>query len=206
MPIEATDPARAPLLLLGTLRLADNELLTRLAGTGQDSTGLTQTVIVDAGGVVLAHPDPGWLMKPAETVPGLEAAMQRWVQAGRSVEPLPDARQDGDQVVAQAGVAGADWMVFRLTPVDRLLGGVRQALRDAFAYGAAVAVLACAFLWFWLARLLRPLDRRACRSRSAGPTRRARSARSSACCAAHCASSAAPRSTTRCCSTSCARS
>lgn len=169
MPIEVADPARPPLLLLGTLRLADNELLNRLTGADQDGIGLTQTVIVDAGGVVLAHPDPGWLMKPAEDVPGLEAAMQRWVQAGRPVEPLPDARQDADHVVAQAGVAGADWMVFRLTPVDRLLGGVHRALREAFAYGAAVAALACVFLWFWLARLLRPLDLLEQRARALGP-------------------------------------
>ncbi|MGY0194164.1 diguanylate cyclase domain-containing protein [Leptothrix sp. BB-4] len=156
-------------VLLGTLRLNSRDLLYGLGGSESEGTGVMQTVITDAGGLVLAHPDPAVILRPIDEVPGLRVAAARWVRAGRPVEPLPEAYSDSGYVVAAAGVPGPDWMVFRIANTDALLGGVRSGVREAIAYGAAVALLAMALLWLWLTHLLRPLDRLEQRTRALGP-------------------------------------
>ena len=160
---------RTMAILVGTLRLTSHDLLADLVAPSSDGHEVMQTVVADASGVILAHPDPSQVMKPVESVPGLQATVMRWVQSGRPIEPLPDAVNDDGYVVATAGVAGPDWMVFRVAPTEALLGDIARAVRQALLYGAAVALLAMLVLWWWLARLMRPLDRLEERARALGP-------------------------------------
>jgi diguanylate cyclase len=168
MPISvAGQPGGA--VLTGSLRLSSRDLLADLAATGSEKHEVMQTLIADATGLILAHPDPAMVMKPIESVPGLRSAVKRWMQAGRPIEPLPDAVNDAGYVVAKAGVAGVDWMVYRSAPSQTLLGGFQVAVRQAMIYGASVALVATCVLWWWLVRLMRPLDRLEERARALGP-------------------------------------
>ncbi|MDP4302166.1 sensor domain-containing diguanylate cyclase [Leptothrix discophora] len=156
-------------VLLGTLRLNSRDLLYGLGGADGSNQEVMQTVITDASGLVLAHPDPAYILRPIDEVPGLRVAAARWIRAGRPIEPLPEAYSDAGYVVAAAGVPGPDWMVFRIANTDALLGGVRSVVREALFYGAGVALLAMALLWVWVTRLLRPLDQLEERARALGP-------------------------------------
>ena len=168
MPVASAGPTGGA-VLLGTLRLSSRDLLADLAATGSDGRTVVQTVVADASGLILAHPDPAMVMRPVESVPGLQSTVAQWVRSGRPIEPLPDAVNEAGYVVAKAGVAGADWMVFRVVSSEALLGGFQLAVREALGYAAGVALLATGLLWWWLVRLLRPLERLEERARALGP-------------------------------------
>ena len=167
MPVLGPD-GRLRAVLLGTLRLNSTDLLY---GLGSNAVGaeLMQTIITDATGLVLAHPDPSAVLRPIDELPGLRVAAGRWIRAGRPIEPMPESYSDAGYVVATAGVPGPDWMIFRIARSDALLGGLRNGVREALAFGAGVAVLAMALLWLWVTWLLRPLSRLEDRTRALGP-------------------------------------
>ncbi len=167
MPVLAPD-GRLRAVLLGTLRLNSSDLLY---GMGGNSTGpgVMQTVITDASGLVLAHPEPAVVLRPIEEVPGLREAAARWIRAGRPIEPMPESYSSAGYVIAAAGVPGPDWMIFRIASSDALLGGLSGGVREAIAFGAGVALLAMVLLWAWVSWLLRPLSRLEDRTRALGP-------------------------------------
>lgn len=167
MPVHGPD-GKLRAVLLGTLRLNSSDLLY---GMGGNATGpeVMQTLITDATGMVLAHPEPSAVLRPIEELPGLRVAASRWIRAGRPIEPMPEAYSDAGYVVAVAGVPGPDWMIFRIARSDALLGGLRHGVREAIAYGAVVALLAMVLLWLWVSWLLRPLSRLEVRTRALGP-------------------------------------
>lgn len=149
---------RVMAVLGGVLRLGASNFLadmTQATGNEHDSS---QTVITDSRGRIIAHPEPGWLLKDAATEPRLGAAARRWAADGRPMEPEASTRRVGEQFVAMAAVPDADWMVFRVASAEVLLGRPAKARIEAAWLGLGVA-LAGALLIFWaMAWVLRPLQ------------------------------------------------
>ncbi|WP_165396694.1 diguanylate cyclase domain-containing protein [Sphaerotilus mobilis] len=168
MPVLGAD-GQLRAVLLGTLKLNSSDLLYGLSTQMAADPAVMQTIITDASGLVLAHPDPAVVLRQIDEVPGLRLAAARWVRAGRPIEPMPEAYSDAGYVVAAAGVPGPDWMIFRVASSDALLGGLRSGVREAIAFGALMALLAMLLLWAWVTWLLRPLSRLEDRTRLLGP-------------------------------------
>ena len=155
-----TLPVRGPsgkfvAVIGGSLRLASRGLMSEI--TAADDDDPSRTVIVDAQGRVMSHPDPQWLMRDAALVPGLAGAMSHWIAQGRPIEPTGLAGRFGEQLVAMAGIPDAEWLVLRSTPMSFLAAGGDQARQHAAWVGAAVALGGGVLLLVVTFVLLRPL-------------------------------------------------
>ncbi len=159
MPVRGKD-GNIVAVIGGGLRLATRDLMPEI--TAADEGDPAHTVIVDANGRVLSHPDHHWLMIDAAKDPALSGAMAHWAAQGRPIEPSGlSARFDGE-LVALAGVPDADWLVLRSAPVDVVLAGARSAQRSALFVGAAVALgggLLLLGATFFMLRPLRGIER-----------------------------------------------
>ena len=156
MPVRGED-GRIVAVLAGSMRLATRDLMPEITAADEDDPA--STVIVDAQGRVLSHPDRQWLMRDAALEPTLVGAVAHWAAQGRPVEPGGLAARFDTHLVSLAGVPDAEWVVFRSAPVDSVLGGVKQAQQHALAVGAAVALGGGALLLAITFVMLRPLRR-----------------------------------------------
>lgn len=146
-------------VLAGALRLASRDLLVDMVDVGdttEDSVGVLM-VVTDASGRIIAHPDRSRLMQPLSTEPRLFQAYTQWVAAGSAIEPGGLRLSQPGEVVSLAGVAAADWLVWRALPETELLAPLRIARAQALGWAAGLVVLLSALLLFWLTVLLRPL-------------------------------------------------
>lgn len=139
----------------GTKRLATRALLPEI--TAGDADDPAKTVIVDASGRILSHPDPQWLMRDATTEPSLSGAMADWTRRGRPIEPAGAAANIDGDLVSSAGIPGAEWVILRSTPLTTVLGGAMQAQKQALAIGAIVALGGGGLLLAFTFAMLRPL-------------------------------------------------
>ena len=155
-------------VLIGTLELRRRDLAGAIteAGSeaGSEEDAGQMTVVTDAQGQIMAHPDPAHIGLPGLAEPRLQAAMAQWREAGQPLEPSGLELNDAASLVTVAAVPGADWMVWRVRPLDVVLAPLKaarsQALVDALALLAATGSVLLLLLWW----LLRPLDRLRARS------------------------------------------
>jgi diguanylate cyclase (GGDEF)-like protein/PAS domain S-box-containing protein len=148
------------------IRLTTHSLVSDLTRSGGDDGDPVTTIITDATGHIIAHPDPNWILKDAQTEPRFAAAIEYWESQGRPVDTQGSARRFGDYVVAVAGVPDADWLIFRSAPAEVLLGGPIAGRRQGMWIGTVVAVTGGLIILLTTLMMLRPLrqlERRALR-------------------------------------------
>lgn len=143
----------------GTMRLDQRNLLDELTFTPRGDRQQATTLLTDARGTIVAHPQGGRLLADAATEPMMAAAVARWVTQGRPVEPSAIVWRAEGQFVAIAGVPGPDWVLFRIVPDGQLLGGIQEAYREAMAWAAGVAVAGGGVILALLTPLWHPLAR-----------------------------------------------
>ena len=146
-------------VLGGSIRLAHRNLLDDLTFSARGAEKGELTVVTDAMGTLVSHPNRERIGGRVETEPLLADAASHWVSQGRPIEPSPLVTHQGGAFVSMAGVPGADWMLFRVTPDTQLLGGLVQARREAWQWAGAVALAGGLFITGLLAWLLGPLTR-----------------------------------------------
>jgi diguanylate cyclase (GGDEF)-like protein/PAS domain S-box-containing protein len=165
MPVTGRDGAVRAILVCGT-RLSTNQLvddLTRPSSGGHDPV---MTVVTDAGGLVISHPQAGRVLRPLAADPRFARVVAAWKARGAPIDPQGSSERLDDDIVAYAGVPDADWVVFRSAPAELLLGGPLAGRSQATWIGAAVAVAGGGIILgalLWLLRPLRQLERRALR-------------------------------------------
>ena len=158
MPVFTSD-GRVGAVLGGSLRLSSRSLLDDLTQGKEDRSSSTLTIVTDAKGEILAHPERQWLLRDGASEPSIAAALQEWRARGSPIEPTGFAVRAGDYEVGMAGVPDADWLVLRTGRADALLGGVLQGEKRArwLAFGVALGggLLTLLITFF----LLRPMAR-----------------------------------------------
>ena len=143
-------------VLCGGLRLSSRDLLANLVDA-QENDEQALTVVTDASGIIIAHPDRSRLMKPITEEPRLSGAFATWQAAGGPVEPSGVQLRQAGEVVSAAGAAGPDWMVWRARPESELLAPLRSARREALPWAAGLIALMSTVTVLLLWALLRPL-------------------------------------------------
>ncbi|MGC4080373.1 MAG: diguanylate cyclase [Rubrivivax sp.] len=117
------------------------------------------TVVTDADGRIVSHPDRQRLLQPASSEPRLAEVYARWVQAGRPQSARAGAWSGDDEVVAMAGEPETGWQVWRILPRALLKAPLREARIEALQLGAVFSLAMSALMVWFLAQQLRPLDR-----------------------------------------------
>jgi len=146
-------------ILGGSIRLANRNLLDDLTFSVRGAEKGELTVVTDATGTVVSHPSRDRIGGRVEHELLLADAVAHWDSQGRPIEPSPLVLHRGNAFVSMAGVPGADWMLFRVTPDAQLLGGMVQARREAWQWAGGVALGGGLFITGLLALLLGPLTR-----------------------------------------------
>ena len=163
MPVFASDGHIAG-VFGGSLRLSGRSPFADLAQSGDDKQSMVVTVLLDARGQILSHPDHDWVMRDGSAEPRLAAALQDWRARGSPIEPAGYAVRAGEHEVGFAGVPDADWLVLRVGRVDDLLAGVIEGEKRARWLAFGVAVLGGILMLgitFWSLHPLAQLKRRA---------------------------------------------
>ncbi|MDP3822309.1 MAG: diguanylate cyclase [Burkholderiales bacterium] len=145
------------------LRLASRDLLADLSD-GVDAEGGAVTLVTDTQGRILAHPSRTRLLQSLATEERLSQAFAHWVEAGSAAEPAGMNLAQADELVSAAGVAGTDWVVWRVVPQAELLAPLRAARRQALLWATVLIVivsLSTLLLLWWLLRPLTQLEHRA---------------------------------------------
>ena len=151
-------------ILIGGMKLSSNALLNDLTRPAVDDHDPVATIVADSDGTIVSDEDPSRVMKKAASDPHFADVVAQWKAEGQPIEPQGSARRLGNDIVAEAGVPDADWVVFRSAPAEILLGGPTAGRRQAIWIGAAVAVaggLIILLVMLVLLRPLRQLERRA---------------------------------------------
>lgn len=144
-------------VLGGVLRLESRGLMADLTEVGSHAGDPAITIIVDAAGHVVSHPDRQEILRDASTDPRVAGAIAAWVARGRPFHPKGGATIVDGQVVAMAGVPEAGWLVLRTAPTDVLFGGIETARRQTQRIAVAVALIGGAIILLLTLVLLRPL-------------------------------------------------
>lgn len=156
-------PGGVVAVLAGALKLSSRDLLADTVSTEQPN-GEALMVLANDDGTLLAHPDRTRVKRSLADEPRLSRAFSDWVAKGSPLEPLGLALTQPGEVVSAAGIAGTDWMVWRVRSEADLLMPLRAARRQAIGWAAGLiaAVSAVTFLFIWHAlRPLAQLERRA---------------------------------------------
>jgi len=153
----AGEGGRAPGVLGGSVALDAPALMREWIEEDSESESLS--VVLDASGRIVAHPDVRLVMQLAASESRLTEAVAEWEAAGRPVEPSGIARHVGPQIVSHAGIPLIDWVVMRISDAEYALGGPTAARRQALTLAGAVALIAGALLLSATIVLLRPLSR-----------------------------------------------
>ncbi|MDY0743767.1 diguanylate cyclase [Paucibacter sp. R3-3] len=151
-------------VLGGVLRPQTDTVLTDSTRASSLSQDPIETIITDAAGRIVSHPDPAWLRHDVGEDPRLAAAAARWRSEGSPMEAQAWTWRTGDQFVAMAAVPEGNWMVFRVASADLLLGGPARGRAEAIWLGALVAIAGATLMLLatiWLLRPMRLLERRA---------------------------------------------
>ncbi len=165
MPVFDRD-GRVLAILVGGMKLSTNALLNDLTRPAMDDHDPVTTIVTDAEGTIVSHKDPTRVLGKADNDAQFAAVVAQWRAEGAPVEPQGSARRLGDDIVAVAGVADADWVVFRSAPAELLLGGPTAGRVQAVWIGSAVAFVGGLIILLVMLTLLRPLrhlERRALR-------------------------------------------
>lgn len=156
--VDAED--RAYGVLLGSLPLANGELAQVVSDPiDAASEGEEFTVVTDAAGRIVSHPDRRLLLEPISKEPRFAEAHARWLQAGRPLSAHPGAWSTGEDLVAMAGEPETGWQVWRAVPRGSLLVPLRAARDEALLLGAVFSLVMAVVMVLFLALQLRPLER-----------------------------------------------
>ncbi len=154
-----------PAVLGGSLRLASRNLMTELARATDAGGSAARVFVVDVRGRALAHPDPRLVMRPLADDLTLQAVVDDWTQQRGAAQAAPQAmptalaRHVKGYFYSAAEVPESGWTVLRVVPDADLLGGLRQAQREAVLWAAGVALLGGLLVLPLLAAQLGPLER-----------------------------------------------
>ncbi|MES2228623.1 MAG: diguanylate cyclase [Pseudomonadota bacterium] len=140
----------------GSLELASRDLLAEQV-RHQESDVDALTVLTDATGVILAHPDRNRLLRPIAEEPRLAEAFAAWVAMGRPMEPSGLTLPQSGEVVSAAGAAAPNWIVWRARAESELLAPLRIARRAALGWAAGLIALTSLGVFALLRSELRPL-------------------------------------------------
>ena len=143
-------------VLGGALRLASRDLLAMLVGEPK-SESEALVVVTDAEGRILAHPLRERVAQSIAVEPALAAVFAQWRADGGAVEPAGLRMAAPLDMVSAAGVAGPDWMVWRVLPRAEVLAPLHAARRHTLLWAAGLVGLMSLALWRLLRHLLQPL-------------------------------------------------
>jgi diguanylate cyclase (GGDEF)-like protein/PAS domain S-box-containing protein len=152
-----TGEGKVAAVLGGVLRLESSGLMADLTESGRNPGDPASTIVLDAVGRAVSHPDRSRILKDASTDPRLAGAVAAWTARGRPVDPQGTATIVDGQVVAMAGVPEAGWLVLRTAPADALFGGIEAARRQTLWIAVAVALVGGMVILLLTLVLLRPL-------------------------------------------------
>jgi diguanylate cyclase (GGDEF)-like protein/PAS domain S-box-containing protein len=146
-------------VMAAALRLSSRSLFDGLAQVSSDRGSPISTIVTDSTGTIIFHPAKGWVLRNAVAEPAIAGAFAAWKARGSPIDTEGIALRVGDHEVGVAGIADADWLVFRTARADALLHGISEAERRAtwLAFGVAAAGGALTLLITLF--LLRPLAR-----------------------------------------------
>ncbi|MBV8603967.1 MAG: diguanylate cyclase [Pelomonas sp.] len=164
LPVRRRTGAPGVAVLCGLLDADSDSLFTDVIGRDAGGDDPIGTIVTDASGRIIAHPDPRWLQHDAGEEPRLRDAVARWRAQGAPLEASAWTWHVGPQFVALAAVPQADWMVFRTASAGLLLGDPAKARHEAWGLSAVVALVGAGLIAALCNRLLRPmteLERRA---------------------------------------------
>jgi diguanylate cyclase len=147
----------------GALRLASRDLLADLV-EGAEGNGTDALVVVtDSRGKVLAHPTRERITQSIATEPRMAEGYAAWLAAGGAaggaIEPSGLFLAQNGQVLAVAGVAGPDWLVWRAVPEAALLAPLHAARQQSLLWAVLIVAVASAVVLGAVSLLLRPLTR-----------------------------------------------
>jgi diguanylate cyclase (GGDEF)-like protein/PAS domain S-box-containing protein len=156
-------------LVLGSVRLRSRDLLSGIADMA-DTPGIDNAalgtpveapalVVTDSQARILAHPDKSLISAPLSAEPLFVGALNRWRQAGSPAESSGLEFSDGQRLVAVAGVAGPDWLVWQSTPRAAVLAPLMKARGEAMRWAASLTLGLALALLLLMWRLLHPLSR-----------------------------------------------
>jgi diguanylate cyclase len=143
----------------GSMRLDERNLFDDLTFNARDDQQRATTLLTDARGAIVAHPQRERLLADVASEPLMSSAATRWVQQGRPVEPTASVWREAGHFVAVAGVPGPDWVLFRAVPDSQLMGGIDLAHREAMVWAVGVAAAGSLLILALLTLLLGPLAR-----------------------------------------------
>lgn len=147
-------------VLFGSLALMEGGLAADLADSeGSNTEDGEVTVVTDAEGRIVSHPDPAFVLRPASAEPRLAPAHARWVEAGRPLSAQAGTWSDEAGVVAMAGEPETGWQVWRILPRAQLQAPLRDARAEAFRVGMLFSLAMALLLVWFLSLQLRPLER-----------------------------------------------
>jgi diguanylate cyclase (GGDEF)-like protein/PAS domain S-box-containing protein len=141
----------------GALRLASRDLLSDLAEYRDD--GHAHIVVTDRDGRILAHPQRARLLEPLTNEPRLAEAARQWAAEGRPLIRAAGHWKQDDQVVAMAGEATTQWLVWRATPKRELLLPLEDARQRTLWVAGAITLATVALLAAFVAWQMQPLLR-----------------------------------------------
>lgn len=141
----------------GALALSGHRLLALADPVDGDFAGSPRTLLIDAAGSILMHPDPRRLMRSATDEPGLAETYQHWVDDGRVVHSEGVVSQAEGSLIGMAGVPAAGWMVVRVLPEAFAFAPLAQGRVVAWRQGAVVALLAALLAGFLAVRMTQPI-------------------------------------------------
>jgi diguanylate cyclase (GGDEF)-like protein/PAS domain S-box-containing protein len=144
-------------VLGGGLSLLRHSLVSEVTRQRNDEHDPVVSIITDARGRIVSHPDPTWIFNDAAREPRFTAGVASWTEQGQPIDPQGTAARLDGQVVAFAGVPDADWVVFRSAPAEVLLGGPVAGRTQAAWIGAGVALIGGVVMLLVVLALLRPL-------------------------------------------------
>jgi diguanylate cyclase (GGDEF)-like protein/PAS domain S-box-containing protein len=144
----------------GTLLLASRDLVDDVVDGGDGDAGRL-VVVTDARGQILAHPQRSRIMQSISNEPQMADGYSHWLSLGGSsggaIEPSGLFVQQPGQVLAVAGVAGPDWLVWHAVPVADLLAPLHAARTQVLVWAAAIVAGASLLVLALMRRLLQPL-------------------------------------------------
>ena len=143
-------------LIGGVQRLAARDLVADLVDSGETHDGV-QIIVTDEHANVLAHNDNTRLLSSLEEDAAFAPALADWRRHGASVEPEGLRVEHPQDMVTVAGVAGPDWLVWRVLPKAQLLAPLREARHDAIVSASLLVAVLAAVLMVIFISLLRPL-------------------------------------------------
>lgn len=147
-------------VLFGSMPLVDGGLAADLDDPMDDDAEEEEmTVVTDADGHIVSHPDRSRVLREVSAEPRLAPAYERWLSAGRPLSAHAGAWSGDDQIVAMAGEPDTGWQVWRILPRALLQAPLREARIEALQVGAAFSLAMSALMVWFLAQQLRPLDR-----------------------------------------------